>query len=556
MCGITAFTGPTPPELVRRATRALSHRGPDYEGYHWDQRVALGHRHLRILGARQPLYNEDRSVVAVVNGEFYGHQELRSQLLLKGHRFSTNSDCEVLIHLYEEYGLESLESLCGEFAWILWDGRRLVAARDRFGIKPLVYARRGSSLWLASEAKALMAAGWPARWDRESLAQACSSQYLAPDKTLFEGIFQVPPGHLLIDQEKPRRYWDLPLWREGESEPLKALEKAVHQRLRGERPPAFSLSAGLDSSAVVALASSHLTPTCYTVAYPGHPWDETTEARELCRWLGARHRVVEVAPSHLLACLPEAGEACEGVAINGHLPAKYLLHQQVSADGFRAILTGEGADEVFGGYDFLESGSAHPNYQGVMLTRDQGLSTERLEKRLGFLPGFVPAKAALGRKLAPLVGLARECDYPLEVLGTSPTEKTLYLWCKTALANYILRTLGDGTEMAHSLEGRPPFLDHRVWWEAARLPVAGKVGKKWLRSALAGILPDGWRQRPKQPFLLPPLDCREYLLEPASIFDRQAVLASLEETGPGWSSAHTFLATATLLERAYGLSLR
>src|SRR6185369_9762044 len=220
MCGIVGIHGPrsavSRPALVA-ATQALIHRGPDSQ-HQWidqDQATGLGHARLSIIDLTtgdQPLANEDSSIHLVVNGEFYDFERIRTQLEQQGHRFRTHSDSEIALHLYESYGLDFIHHLRGEFAFILWDAgtRRLIAGRDRFGIKPLFYAQSAGSLYLASEVKALFAAGVPARWNSDTFYHLLSGR-LVTDHSLFDGIEQVPPGHLLVMREEEIqlvRYWD------------------------------------------------------------------------------------------------------------------------------------------------------------------------------------------------------------------------------------------------------------------------------------------------------------------------------------------------------------
>src|SRR5262245_30717296 len=220
MCGIVAFfsnSGPISSDALSRATHALHHRGPDGEK-HWiasHRRVGLGHARLSIIDLTtgdQPIANEDEQLHVVVNGEFYDYLRYQRELVVRGHRLRTKSDSEILLHLYEEEGVHCLRHLRGEFAFVLWDERNklLFAARDRFGIKPLYYARHKETLYFASEAKALLAAGVPARWDHESVFQDLHAT-MDGDRSMFEGIYQVPPGHYLLahgSRVQIMRYWD------------------------------------------------------------------------------------------------------------------------------------------------------------------------------------------------------------------------------------------------------------------------------------------------------------------------------------------------------------
>jgi asparagine synthase (glutamine-hydrolysing) len=577
MCGVVGAFGAALPALGQRAAalETLRLRGPDARGEHLGPGAWLGHTRLAIVApadGAQPLTSEDGAVVAVVNGEIYDDARLRRELEARGHRFRTASDSELVVHLYEEHGDAFIDHLRGELACLLWDARRqrLVAARDRFGVKPLVWATLpGGALALASEAKALFALGLPRAWDEQAFLHAVRHQYLPPERSLFAGVRTVPPAHVLIAEASApprlRCYWDLdaaPDVPAGLEDPRAAaeavrdaLDEAVRLRLRADVPVAFALSGGLDSSLVLALAARHLpgSPEAFGVCFEHPPYDERRAAQAVAAHVGARFNPVVVTQDALLDALPEAVRCAEGLAINGQLPAKHLLAAAIRGAGYPVVLTGEGADELLLGYPFLIADLAaaappaqaraalqallrdNPASRGVMLpdgaleaADDPGLAA--LRRRLGFVPTFLRAKAAFGARLLGLLddrARARvAADDPMTALldspalnlpelpdlatrGAHPVAVSASLWARLALAGYILRTLGDGTEMAHSVEGRPPFLDHRVAELATALPVALRLRdgrpKAVLRDAAAGLLPADTVARPKHPFLAPPV---------------------------------------------------
>lgn len=627
MCGVLALwlvEERCEMSAVRQALNRLSHRGPDGEGI-WisdDARVALGHRRLSIIGPEngaQPIANEDGSVRIIVNGEIYGYELLRERLQERGHRFRTASDSEVILHLYEDQGIECLKFLRGEFVFVLWDARarRLVAARDRFGIKPLCYAQTGRGLFLASKASALFAASVPAAWDGGSFFHASSVQYVLPDRTLFRGIRQLPPASVLIardDHVQIRRYWD-PFERasdgRGEDAAVAGLVQrcrhevfdAVRVRLRSDVPVCCHLSGGLDSSTVVGIAA-RMTGTpldAYNVSFSAPAYDEREFARQAALHANVRLHTVQVTPVDVLQNLFEAVRLSEGLCINGHLPAKYLLHQRIHDDGYKVVLSGEGADEAFAGYghlrvdhwratnrdDLVRSLAAtNRTSLGMMLPHGESLDLSGLRKRLGFVPAWIEAKATFGRRLHSLLN----DDFLAEFRGRDPfgelvdtvcdresrrgeqVELSTRLWCSSALANYILATLGDGSEMAHSVEGRVPFLDHLLWEFLREVPLNLKIRdtteKFILREAVRDVVPGCVYRREKHPFDAPPLilladaSCRDLVhdlldsaairsqpfFDPQRVRDRLAQLASADETTRlAWDPViMTVLSTAAL----------
>lgn len=603
MCGIAAGFraggghGPLAPAL-----EAMRHRGPDGVG-DWTSgcgRAVLGHARLAVVdpaGGRQPLISEDGRIALAMNGEVYGDAELRRELEGRGHRFRSRSDSEVALHLYEERGLPFLAGLRGEFALVLWDGRSgtLLAARDRFGTRPLVWARHAGGVLVASQAKALFALGHPRAWDEEAFLSAAAMQYPPPDRTLFAGIRPVPPGcALVVDREGVRlRRW----WVQDEPAPEPAapadpaslrevLEEAVRVRLRGDVPVCFHLSGGLDSTAVAALAAPHTELRCFTVGFDREGWDELPLARRTAARLGARLHEVPLTPRDLVGHLGPAVRATEGLAVNGHLPAKFLLSRAIRDAGYKVALTGEGADEVLGGYPHFrldqDPGAAASLYAqnrasaGIMVTRSAGLDTSALREALGFVPAFLQAKAALGLRLNRLLRpelrarsaeawtrLAEGLDLA-EFRGRHPVRQSMLLWNRMALAGYLLSTLGDGAELAHSVEGRLPFLDARLFEHLRAVPVEDLirdgVEKHLLREALRPEVGEEQYSRRKHPFMAPPLAgspelqqvLREARLPYLDAAEVAAVLDSLPHLPPEeraeWDPALVWAACAVHLD--------
>src|SRR5262249_38187956 len=320
MCGIVAMYSAREPiraDALERATLRLAHRGPDGQRT-WlaeDRRVGLGHARLSIIDLAtgdQPIAGEDEAMQIVVNGEFYDFERSQRDLERRGHRLRTRSDSEIALHLYEDYGTACLRHLPGEFAFVPFDAPTdtLFAARDRFGIKPLYYTIQGGTLYLASEIKALLAAGVPARWDRTAFFQASHFLGTPTDRTLFAGIYPVPPGHYLLatgGQVRLFRYWDFAYPAAGAARPdsagaeyaerfRHALDEAVRLRLRADVPVGCYLSGGLDSCAVLGLAARHLSEPirAFTLTFDRADYDEGAIAREMAAHAGADFQPIPI----------------------------------------------------------------------------------------------------------------------------------------------------------------------------------------------------------------------------------------------------------------------
>jgi len=571
MCGIVAsFSSrePVSAEALELGTRRLYHRGPD--GQKWwvsdDGCVGLGHARLSIIDLTtgdQPIANEDRQMWIVVNGEFYGYEAIQQQLKGQGHELRTKSDSEIALHLYEEYGLQFLQHLRGEFALVLWDGRqrRIIAARDRFGIKPLFYAWLGETLCFASEVKALFAMGVPARWDQESVFHAVSlTGYQS--RTLYEGVFQIPPGHFVIATERhfqANQYWDFDYPEAGQTNEKKseadhvaefraALEEAVRIRLRADVPVGVYLSGGLDSCSVLGLAAKHHPEPlkAFTLSFEHAAYDEGAIAQEMAALARAEYHPIPISQRDLAENFADAITQAETFCVNAHGVAKYLLSRAVRDAGYKVILTGEGSDEILGGYAHFRRDVLLYNRegqdpreiekllrwldehnavsQGLLLPDGEVGPVESVRRVLGFVPSWIETFSARQLKLQPLLSddfrarfagrvgtfpVLDELDVRRQLAGRAPLNQALYLWSKTALCGYILTMLGDRMEMGHSMEGRVPFLDHKVVETIASQPthmkVRGMTEKYVLREGVKDVITDTVYTRQKHPFLSPPV---------------------------------------------------
>jgi asparagine synthase (glutamine-hydrolysing) len=640
MCGIVALFargGRVSRESLETATQALYHRGPDGQRV-WispDGSVGLGHARLSIIDLTtgdQPIASEDGREHIVVNGEFYGFEPIQRELEQKGHRLRTRSDSEIAVHLYQDLGTHCLHRLRGEFAFVLWDEahRTLFAARDRFGIKPLFYAVHNNTLYLASEVKALFAAGVPARWDIESVYNYIDLGG-SPLRTLFEGVYQVPPGYYLLATERHlqlARYWDFDYPRADASVSRKSdeeyaeefrreLDEAVKIRLRADVPVGCYLSGGLDSCAVLGLAAPHHPEPirAFTLTFDHGDYDEGPIAREMAARVGAEFYPIPVRQDDLADHFADATAQSEQLCLNAHGVAKYLLSRAVRDAGYKVVLTGEGSDEVLGGYAHFRRDmllyntegqdpaaipemlaaleAANPVSRGLLLPHGESAPMEGVKRILGTVPSWFEVFSARSVKMLPLFSpqvrerfagrepyrdLLSSLDVRGQLAGREPVHQALYLWSKTALPGYILTVLGDRMEMAHSIEGRVPFLDHHLVEVIRSQPVAQKIRgmteKYVLRQAARGVLTDSVYRRQKHPFLSPPATLnadqrlntlvQDSLRGPAlaalPFFDRGAVVALLDQLptmDEGSRVANDqvlmLLLSACVLQERYGL---
>jgi len=570
MCGIVAVFSrrePVSPATLDRATRSLYHRGPDGQR-HWvsrDGRVGLGHARLSIIDlvtGDQPIASEDGRTRIVVNGEFYGFEAIQRELESRGHRLRTRSDSEIALHLYEDFSVHCLHHLRGEFALVLWDEtrRRLFAARDRFGIKPLFYAWHQGALIVASEVKALFAAGVPARWDEESVYHSMAfGGHQA--RTLYDGVFQVPPGCFLLateDHVQVEQYWDFNYPLAAENAPSRSdadyaaefrheLEEAVRIRLRADVPVGVYLSGGLDSCSVLGLAALHHPEPirAFTLTFEDAAYDEGPIAKEMAVRAGAEFHAIPICQRDLADNFADAIAQAETACINAHGVAKYVLSKAVRDAGYKVVITGEGSDEILGGYphfrrdmllynregqdpeairDLLTWLDEHNTVsRGLLLPDGEIGPLDGVKRILGYAPSWIETFSSRAVKLRPLLApdfferygqcegnyaILDETDVPRQLTGRDPLNQSLYLWSKTVMAGYILTMLGDRMEMGHSIEGRVPFLDHKLVELIASQPVNQKIRgmteKFVLREAVKDVITDTVYRRQKHPFLSPP----------------------------------------------------
>ena len=561
MCGIAGIYNyktdqPINEAVLRRMTGALVHRGPDDEGFHVAGRVGLGHRRLSIIdvaGGRQPVFNEDGSVAVILNGEIYNYRELRRLVEARGHRLRTQSDTETIVHLYEEFGEACVEHLRGMFAFALWDSReqKLLLARDRLGKKPLYFADVGGALIFGSELKALLEHPAMSREvDPLAVADYFSYQFIPAPKTIYRHARKLRAGHCLVvtpNGASERQYWDINFSQpEQRSEAewsemlLEELRSAVDSRLIGEVPLGAFLSAGVDSSAVVAMMSriNSRPVVTATVGFSEEKFSEAADARSFAESLNADHHERIVTPEAVNVIEKLAWHFDEPFADASAIPTFYV--SQAAREFVTVALSGDGGDESFAGYRRYAFDAMENRVRAIAPVPSLFGALAAIYPKADWLPQPLRAKATLRNlSLEParayfssvygaassvrdaLLGgdvRAQLGDYdPFEVFAehyNRPTtddslSRAQYADIKLYLADDIL-TKVDRASMAVSLEVRCPLLDHRLMELAARIPsslkLKGREGKYIFKRAMSGLLPPGILARRKQGFVVPLAD--------------------------------------------------
>ncbi len=532
----------------------LDHRGPDSRGIHSEDGVWLGIQRLAVIDlhtGNQPIYNEDRSVVVVLNGEIYNYRELRAELQARGHRFGTDGDTEVIVHLYEELGEACVERLHGMFAFALWDRRRqqLLLARDRIGKKPLVYALRDGGISFGSEMHALLQDHEiPREVDHEAVNTYLGLGYVPAPLTSVRAVRKLPPAHTLVLRDgrvQIKRYWtldyshklDLPLqeWRERIREQLLA---ATRRRLIADVPLGAFLSGGIDSSAVVAaMAEVSSGPVrTFSIGFDHAAFDELPYARRIAEQFGTVHEEFQVRADAVEVVPQLVRHYGEPFADSSAIPSFYLA--QMTRRHVTVALNGDGGDESFGGYTRYVSNAMAGRLERIPLPLRRALgalgtsmpaggeisSLRNKVRRLaaglaldgaGRYVRYFAAFDATGRdglytpEFAAGVGAGPEAviaDAWAQASGSDVVDRMLEVDVNTYLAGDLIPKIDIAT-MAHSLEARSPLLDHELMELAASIPASLKVRgreKKWiLRETLRGWLPDDLLDRPKQGFSVP-----------------------------------------------------
>lgn len=558
MCGIAGFFDGKGFErerslaVLQSMNRRLRHRGPDDEGTFVSDKIALGMTRLSIVDlhtGHQPIFNEDNTLAVVANGEIYNAPDLRAPLEAKGHRLKTRSDVETIVHLYEDHGAGCFEKLSGMFAAALWDSRTqtLLLARDRLGIKPLFYALEGSRLTFGSEIKAIL----PALSERprirpQSLWDFLTLGYIPAPYTIYENVFKLPPGHYLradANGRVVRPYWELkpaadPPRTIGDAceRVYAAMKEAVRSHLMSDVPLGVLLSGGLDSSTLVALMTELGAPVkTFSLGFEEKSYNELPAARLIAKHFGAEHHeevLTSVGAKMIIDLLPYFDEPFQDSSCIPMYLVSKLARRHV-----KVVLSGEGGDELFGGYFTYQADkiagyyqwlpkilrhSVFPALANAIPATDGKLSFDyfakkfvenakgdMVERHVGWKALFTEEQKARllaeNRDPSPTVQMLRE---PLNRLHgeLDPLNRLLYLDAKVYLPDDLL-TKADRMSMAVSLEARVPFLDHRVVELAFSLPFSYKLRrftKKYiLKRMMKGKLPDEILKKRKGGFSIP-----------------------------------------------------
>jgi asparagine synthase (glutamine-hydrolysing) len=589
MCGIVGVCDlggaqPASEPTLRAMLGAIRHRGPDQFGIYLDDQMGLGNARLSIIDlstGQQPISNEDGTLWIVFNGEIYNHLELRRELEGRGHRFSTTCDTETVLHAYEEYGPDCLSRFNGQFAIAIWNSRdrTLFMARDRLGVRPLFYTVSGGTLVFGSEIKAILAApGISATPDPAALDQIFTFWSTLSPNTFFQGIVELPPAHYILVSDGRitlEPYWEMAFSEDGAAprrskqeyveELRELLIDATRVRLRADVPVGAYLSGGLDSSTVAAIVRNYTGNPLetFSIAFSDPDFDESAFQSTVAKALGTDHHVVHATHADIGRVFPEVIWHAE-VPIMRTAPAPmFLLSALVKGCRFKVVLTGEGADEFLAGYDIFKEARIRRFWARQPESKTRPALFDRVYP---WLPGLTRsssvrsffgmglldtesreyshslrwrttarAKRFFGDDMRQAIQASDDGlvpTYPAEFDRWDPLHRAQYLEITIFLSQYLLSSQSDRMAMGHSVEGRFPFLDHRVVDFCNRVPpsfkLRGLTEKHLLKEVSREWLPAEITDRSKQPYRAPihqaffgdsPPDYLEELLSPSSIRD-------------------------------------
>jgi asparagine synthase (glutamine-hydrolysing) len=574
MCGIAGIyngktAGKSDKDILEKMIATLHHRGPDDKGFHITNEIGLAQSRLSIIdlaGGKQPIYNEDRSLCVIFNGEIFNYLELRDILITKGHKFRTRSDTEVIIHAYEEYGLHCFDHFNGQFAIALWDENKkeLILARDRVGIRPLFYARdKKGRLIFASEIKAILATNYiNAEIDPAGINQIFTLWVNIPPYTVFKGISELPPGHYLrISAKKTliQAYWKLTFpdkddyddhipfqyYKEKLSE---LIYDAVTIRLRADVPVASYLSGGIDSSIITALVKKYHNNDLITfsVAFADKNYDERSYQEQMVNFLQTDHRTVLATNNIIGSYFPQVIKYAEKPLIRTAPAPLLILSKLVRENNIKVVLTGEGADEVFCGYNIFKEDKIrrfwakfphskmrpellnsiypyiHTNPQSgkfwKLFFKKQLTQVDHLYySHLLRWDNTANIKKFFTKDFSGQFNDQTQIYDPLaqyldpEMKRWHPLSRAQYLETVLFMSGYLLSSQGDRMMMGNSVEGRFPYLDHRVIEFANTIPPHYKMHvlneKYILKQCFQHLLPASIIQRKKQPYRAPIYQC-------------------------------------------------
>ncbi|NOZ25194.1 MAG: asparagine synthase (glutamine-hydrolyzing) [Nitrospirae bacterium] len=565
MCGIAGILdfkgGGIERDILHGMVMKVGHRGPDDTGIYADRHVGLAHVRLSIIDpdrGRQPMRNEDGSLWITFNGEIFNYVELRRELTALGHTFATDTDTEVVLHMYEEKGEDCLRHFNGQWAFALWDRNRgrLFLSRDRLGVRPLFYTFTRGRLIFGSEIKSVLVhPGVNREVDLRALDQLFTLWVTLPPRTFFKDIMELPPAHYMTVEDgkvSMRRYWQLDYTGEQQNteegpcaERLKELlVDATRIRLRSDVPVGAYLSGGLDSSMVTAMARSYTNASLetFSVTFGDPEYDESAYQQEASRFLGTVHHDIGCSCEDIARVFPDVVWHTEKPVLRTAPAPLYMLSGLVREKGYKVVLTGEGSDEIFGGYDIFKEAKIRRFWAKQPSSKLRPLLLKRLypymnnlqRQPLGYLQAFFHARREdlshpffshlprweLTSRLKVFFSDAVRSEIGAcnvyEELGTLlPPEyqawdglsQAGYLETMYLLPGYILSSQGDRVSMAHSVEGRFPFLDHRVVEFACSIPSGMKLrvlNEKHILKLCAGdMIPPSVKKRHKQPYRAP-----------------------------------------------------